>query len=175
MNAETAQKTGRKPPSHNDPRVQVLLAALEQGQFLSTACDAAGIHRSTVARWVKRGEEAQISMEIDGDEINASELAYCDISDAIKKAQATAQSRALTVIQDAALNGTWQAAAWYLERAHPQRWGRLPRTETDDMPSGVPRETPTAKELMAEIEAHIEKEVRLRLESAERARHNREN
>jgi hypothetical protein len=175
MNAEIVQKTGRKPPSRNDPRVQVLLANLEQGQFLSTACDAAGIHRSTVARWVKRGEEAQVSMEIDGDEIDVSELAYCDISDTIKKAQGTAQSRALTIIQEAAISGTWQAAAWYLERAHPQRWGRFSRTETDEMPSGVPRETPTAKELMVEIEAHIENEVRLRLEAAERTQHNREN
>ena len=72
MNTDTGRKSGRKPPSRNDPRVQVLLAALEQGQFVSTSCDAAGIHRSTVARWVKRGEEAQISMEIDGVDIDAS-------------------------------------------------------------------------------------------------------
>ncbi len=175
MDADVVQKTGRKPPSRSEQRVQALLAALEQGQFLSTACDAAGIHRSTVARWVKRGEEAQISMEIDGVDIDASELAYCDISDAIKKAQAAAQSRALTVIQDAAHSGTWQAAAWYLERAHPQRWGRFSRTETDDMPSGVPRDTPTAKEMMVEIEAYIEKEVCLRLEIAEKSRQHSEN
>ena len=175
MNTDTGRKSGRKPPSRNDPRVQVLLAALEQGQFVSTSCDAAGIHRSTVARWVKRGEEAQIAMEIDGVDIDASELAYCDISDAIKKAQATAQSQALSVIQKAAQNGTWQAAAWYLERAYPQRWGRFPRTESDDMPSGTPRENPTANELMDEVEAYIDREVSMRLEMAQRSRHQEEN
>lgn len=160
---EQSNRHGRRPPSVRDPKVQVLLQALDQGQFLSTACDLAGIHRSTVARWVRRGEEAQIAMEVDGADIDPHELAYCDISDAIKKARAAAQIRALSVIHQAADSGTWQAAAWYLERAFPERWGRFHRTSSDDMPSGDPKDAPTAREILQAIEEHIEAEVERRL------------
>jgi len=33
----------------------------------------------------------------------------------------------LAVIRSAAAKGTWQAAAWYLERTMPQKYGRFQR------------------------------------------------
>jgi len=38
------------------------------------------------------------------------------------------------------------------------------------MPIGVSRETPTANELMDEVEAYIDREVSVRLEMAQRSR-----
>ena len=43
---------------------------------------------------------------------------------AIKKAQAAAAPRELTVVNKAGAAGQWQAAAWYLERCDPKHWGR---------------------------------------------------
>lgn len=42
----------------------------------------------------------------------------------VKKAEAYAESEAIGMIQTAANQGTWQAAAWWLERKHRARWGR---------------------------------------------------
>ena len=42
---------------------------------------------------------------------------------AIKKAEADAVARNVALIQKAAQDGTWQAAAWWLERRHPQEYG----------------------------------------------------
>jgi hypothetical protein len=42
---------------------------------------------------------------------------------AVKKAQADAVSANVMLIQIAAREGTWQAAAWWLERRHPDLYG----------------------------------------------------
>ena len=35
------------------------------------------------------------------------------------------------MIDNAAIDGTWQAAAWKLERRYPDEWGRRDRLELD--------------------------------------------
>jgi hypothetical protein len=42
---------------------------------------------------------------------------------AVKKAQADAVAANVQLIQIAAREGTWQAAAWWLERRHPDQYG----------------------------------------------------
>lgn len=48
---------------------------------------------------------------------------YFEFFEAIKKAEAIAEARNVTIIQSAAKD-SWQAAAWWLERKHPDEWGR---------------------------------------------------
>jgi hypothetical protein len=43
---------------------------------------------------------------------------YLDFRDAVKAAEADNAARCLLCIDDAASDGTWQAAAWMLERRH---------------------------------------------------------
>lgn len=54
----------------------------------------------------------------------AQEARYVELVDAVESARASAEVRALANIQKAAGEGTWQAAAWYLERSYPDKWGR---------------------------------------------------
>lgn len=89
-----------------------ILQAVQAGNYLDTAAQYAGIDASTMRRWVVKGEAA-----------NAPEP-YRTFCTALKSARATAEVRSVALIQSAASNGTWQAAAWYLERSYPDRWGR---------------------------------------------------
>lgn len=56
--------------------------------------------------------------------------AYRGYRDAILEALAFAESHAVTLIQMAAAS-EWRAAAFYLERAHPERWGRRSVRDTE--------------------------------------------
>ena len=49
----------------------------------------------------------------------------------VKKAEEKAKAYHLQQIRKASENGSWQASAWYLERKHPQEWGRRQQIDMD--------------------------------------------
>lgn len=53
---------------------------------------------------------------------------YFEFFEAVKTAEAQAVARSVATIQ-AASRKSWQAAAWWLERKHPDEWGRKERHE----------------------------------------------
>jgi hypothetical protein len=83
---------------------------ISAGNYINTACRAAGIKEQTYLNWLKWGEEKKAGI-------------YFEFFEAIKKAEAVAEARNVTIIQTAAKD-SWQAAAWWLERKHPDDWGR---------------------------------------------------
>ena len=96
--------------------------ALASGCYRETAYRAAGIGATTFARWMEQGEADD---EADRDSV------FRDLRMAIMEAEARAEQDALGLIQQAARDGTWQAAAWFLERKKPERWGRRERHQVD--------------------------------------------
>ena len=86
-----------------------IVGYIEAGNYIEVACGAVGIHKDTYYEWIKKG--------------NAGKQPYADFADAIKKATDKAEIRNVVVIQKAAQEN-WQASAWYLERKHPDRWGK---------------------------------------------------
>lgn len=102
--------SGRRPKLTPELTEQ-LCALIRDGHYLAHAAEAVGVHRSTVHRWLQRGAEAKSGP-------------YRAFYDAFKKAEAELQQRCLERIQQAADNGTWQAAAWLLERRFPRYWSR---------------------------------------------------
>lgn len=100
----------------NKERQARLCEALRAGNTRAAAAEYAGIGTSTLYRWLDRGEAQQRG-------------AYRDFWDAVKKAEADAEVRNVALIQRAANGGTWQAAAWWLERRRPSQWA-LKRNET---------------------------------------------
>jgi hypothetical protein len=121
--AKEPRKRGRKVVGIDDPQVKQLLSALQAGNFVEDACDFAGIAKSTVYRWLDRGLQESDSIAA-GEKPNKNERVYLELWDAIKSARAEAKVRNVAIIQNAAKNGTWQAAAWWLERTAPQQYGR---------------------------------------------------
>lgn len=103
------KKTGR--PEKLTPEVQQkIVDAIRMGAYIETAAAYAGINKSTLYDWMKRGARAKSGK-------------YKEFSNAIEKALAESEMRDLAVIAKASQEN-WQAAAWRLERKFPDRWGR---------------------------------------------------
>ncbi len=118
-----------------------IMQAVQAGNYLDTAANYAGVDGSTMRRWVQKGEAP-----------NAPEP-YRTFCTSLKSARAAAEVRSVALIQQAAGGGTWQAAAWYLERSYPDRWGRT-RIEVTGSPSG--ENNPIRVEISAEaLEAKL--------------------
>lgn len=97
---------------------ELIVSALRAGNYQETAARFAGISKPTFYRWMERGEsEAEEDQK------------YRDFRDAVEKAKAVGEVLDLKVINDAAQDGSWQAAAWKLERKFPHKWGRMVRAE----------------------------------------------
>lgn len=78
-----------------DERLTALLNALRAGNTRSAACSFAEISRQTFYRWLEEDTTFR---------------------DSVEKAEADAEVRYVAQVAKAATNGTWQAAAWWLER-----------------------------------------------------------
>lgn len=100
-------------PSKLTPQIQErIVLAVRAGNYASVAARSAGIGESTFYRWMENGAKDDAPTELR------------EFREAIKKAEADAEVSAALLIRQAAQNGTWQAAAWYLERKYADRWGR---------------------------------------------------
>ena len=122
-----------------EPELQTrILTYIRAGAYLETAAAAAGINRTTLHRWLKRGAEG--------------EQPFADFSDAVEKTLAEAEIRDLARI-DKAAETQWAAAAWKLERRNPRMWGRREYNELTGADGGPIRfEQLSESDLDAEIE-----------------------
>lgn len=123
MEEEQTENRGRK--TKLTPEVQSnIVQALRAGNYQETAAKFAGISQQTYYTWLRRGAEEPDSI-------------YAEFLEAVERAKAAAEVRDIALIDKAANDGSWQAAAWKLERKYPQRWGRITRTEISG-PEGAP-------------------------------------
>lgn len=106
---------GRKPKLTKE-LIELLGTALQNGNYIETACDFVGINRATLYRWLQESEED-----------NAKPILK-DLSDTVRKARAQAEMRNVLRIQKAA-DDSWQAAAWWLERSQPKKWSKQTNVE----------------------------------------------
>jgi transposase-like protein len=119
---------GRRVVKIDDPKVKLLIQALQGGNYVDVACQYAGLAPSTVYRWVERGRNERDRLEA-GQPPTPSETPYVELCESVERARAQAVVANVTVIQQAARAGTWQAAAWWLERSMPNQYGRKVQAE----------------------------------------------
>jgi hypothetical protein len=112
--------TGR-PSAIGDPEtLREFLTAIEAGNYLDTSCDLAGISRETYRQWTKRAE--------------AGEAPYTTLVGAVKRASSRAEALAVQRVRQAGEDPRfWAAEMTYLERRHPEKWGR--RSEANSGPA----------------------------------------
>ncbi len=127
----------RRPSKLNPERTRALLDALRAGCFVPTACRAAGISRSTLRRWLERGQSRA-----------EDDAPYRTFRREYHKALAEVEAEAVQTIRRAGsedVAGSWQASAWFLERRFPARWRK--KTEAPVPPPPKPLEKLTDAEL----------------------------
>lgn len=132
----TTKRVGRNAPDINADRVKTLIASLKNGAYIETACTYAGIGSSSVYRWLERGRAENERLE-EGEKPDANETPYWEIWESIEKARSEATLRNITLIQSAASDGSWQAAAWFLERTNPRLYGRRNYNEVTGADGGA--------------------------------------
>lgn len=128
-------------------RKQKLVDALKGGNYRQTAALYAGIGVSTFYRWLEIGEA-----DLERDKQSPER----ELLEAVKEAEAQAEIAAIALISRAAADGSWQAAAWRLERKYPDRWGRRERHEHTGVDGG-PITITTKDEFDREVEALVAK------------------
>jgi hypothetical protein len=124
---------GRKPKLTKE-LIELLGTALQNGNYIETACDFAGINRATLYRWLQESEE------------DDAKPLLKELSDTVRKARAQAEMRNVLRIQKAA-DDSWQAAAWWLERSQPKKWSKQTNVElsgVDGSPINVALDTRAA-------------------------------
>lgn len=125
--------------------VQRLVDLLKAGNYIDVALTAAGVGKSTFYDWLERGNPEGTKKD---------DAAFRDFRQRIDQARAEGEARNVAIIAKAA-STDWKAAAWILERQHPERWARttqrpvaesnLPRTG-----DAAPAEAPTAERATSE-------------------------
>jgi hypothetical protein len=113
--SQPTRSSGR-PTKLDSTTQQKFIDAVREGLPYSTACALAGIAETTFAVWRQRADAEP-------------ESPYAGFVRALKEAEAEAEAANVKRIRSAADNGQWQAAAWILERRHPDKWARTDRTE----------------------------------------------
>jgi transposase len=87
-----------------------IFAAIKLGSTYELAAQYAGISYRTLRNWITRAE--------------AEEEGFIHFLQALKEAEGAGAFKLLTKINTAADDGSWQAAAWILERRYPNEYGK---------------------------------------------------
>jgi hypothetical protein len=139
---------GRKPMLDTDrgEKVQATVTALlRNGNYIETACAAAGLSTTAFYAWMERGE-ADIEAE--------TTSRYRDFTEAVTRARAEGEALLVQEIRAAGRGteravGDWKASAWILERTQPEKFGQrrevhhsggiARRTEAPEVPENAER------------------------------------
>jgi len=114
---------------------QKIITAIQAGNYQETAAKYAGITPNTFYQWMHKGEGPK------------AKTPYREFREAVEKARSAAEIRNVALIQQAGNDGSWQAAAWYLERSYPTRWGRQNRVELTGADGGSVKVDVSVEEL----------------------------
>ena len=133
-----------RPNSFIPERTRKVLEAIQEGGTLTRAAQAGGVDYRTLRRWVERGQEVKKGP-------------YWQFCQDLKKAEEAREQTILQNIIDAGQDPRyWQAQAWFLERTHPEKYGRKERHEVTGA-GGGPVQATVALMSDEEIEKHFEK------------------
>lgn len=100
----------------NAETASTIITFIRGGAFAETAAAAAGISKSTLYEWLRRGRRR-------------GRGPMFQFAEETETAHAQSEVNAIGIIGKAAAAGAWQAAAWHLERKYPERWGRRDQIE----------------------------------------------
>ena len=133
--------------------VSAICDALEAGAYGDEAAALAGVSRSTYYSWLRQGRDARERRDL-GHAVPPADQVFLDFLESVERAETIPEMKALKRVHRAAQDGSWRAAAWFLERRYPHRWGPGRRNDPDE---AIHRESSTPyKEVSAQ---HLEQRI----------------
>lgn len=167
-----------RPSKLSLPRLKMLIQIIGGGNYVSVACDFAGIGTSTFDGWRERGDmemdRVRNLARVDYDALmdpyleaprngvdhmwenpprhfSKTEWPYVVATLHTRQAQSAAEMRALGVIT-AAFGDDWHAAAWFLERTKPERYTRRDKVSLEGAtPGSAPKISLTVDDLEQQL------------------------
>jgi len=124
------------------------------GSYARTAMHALNINPSTWYEWIKIGDRAAHKLT-KNEELTPDERMKYNFTTALKKAEGMFIAQNLNLIQQAAPKN-WQAAAWLLERRHPDMFSLTQRIQVTPVPQ--PLTVEEIQQYLKEGKAEEEKE-----------------
>lgn len=117
-----------RPPKLTNEMIEKIADLIVAGKSIATAANLAGISESTIYRWLALGKKKN------------SEKIYKDLVERVYEACEFSEFEALQVLRQASMEGSnWRAAAWILERRHPEKYGkRAVNDESREINSSIP-------------------------------------
>lgn len=106
---------GRKTKLTNEIQEQIC-KYVRLGIPLKFAAEACGIGERTIYYWIERGKKSTRGK-------------YLQFLQSIKKAEAESIIKDVAILEKSAHEGSWQAAAWKLERRYPEFFGKKEKME----------------------------------------------
>lgn len=119
----------------NPAKRKRFLQGIQLGMTVTLAAKYAGIDRTTVYAWLRKGEEQNKGR-------------YREFLDAMQEAEGNCAASALASIHKAFKDGHWTAGAWILERRHGYT-----KTERQEVQAEV---TMTVEQVVTEAEKILE-------------------
>lgn len=122
--AGTDQATGKPKTTTREERI---LTVLRAGAADKHAAAAAGVSQRTLQAWLARAAEHDPGAETSDAEIPkacGAEAMYVLFARRANEARGQGVAGQLAAIGKAARDGDWRAAAWLLERRHPEEYGK---------------------------------------------------
>lgn len=114
------KKIGHRVSKLTPELITKLTGYMARGNYFITACNASGISKKTAYEWINKGEE---------DIENGVESLKRDLVNALKRAEGIAEDELASMIRETALEKReWLPGMTFLERRHPERWGRKDRS-----------------------------------------------
>lgn len=101
---------------NKDKIKKVKNAIVKTGADRKTCAALVGISEGQFFKWLRDGRRDL--------ERNDKPTIYAEFAKAIEEADAVIAARMAEVVIQAGFNGTWQAAAWWLERRHPETFAK---------------------------------------------------
>lgn len=117
----TSSRLGRRLSLTREVYDRIVLA-VRGGAYLDDAAAYAGVSERTLYAWLARGRDAETRAD-NGNELSDDDRLLLGFQRDVARARADATIRNVTLVQQAAQT-SWQAAAWWLERTNPRKWGR---------------------------------------------------
>lgn len=107
----------RHSAKYNQKRHEKIIEGILSGNSRTVSFTLSGCNPDTIFAWLKTARDEKASGVILHPE-------YAVLLEDIEYAEAMVESEKVKIVKAAADSGTWQAAAWWLERRKPKEWGR---------------------------------------------------